>query len=212
MLQSTVQSMDPTYQDFVAEEYDQSSTPPVLLQYWQVALRWKWVILALILAALAIGLVATLLTTPQYSSTSRIEISREQKKVTNVEGLESSDASRDLEFFQTQYSLLQARSLAERVSRQLRLAGDESFFEAHGTNPRQGALFTSKSDQPLTAAQREQRERLAVETLLENVSISPIRGSSLVDIGYTSASPQLSAKIANSWTEQFIVQSQYAVA
>ena len=94
--------------------------PPILLQYWQVVLRWKWLILGITAAALVFGLLATLLATPQYTATSRIEISRAQKNVTNVESLESAEAGRDLEFYQTQYSLLQARSLAERVARQLR--------------------------------------------------------------------------------------------
>ena len=72
--------------------------PPILLQYWQVVLRWKWVIAGIIGAALVVGLVATLLTTPKYSATTRIEISREQKNFTKVEGLESGEAGRDLEF------------------------------------------------------------------------------------------------------------------
>lgn len=85
-----------------------SLAPPILLQYWQVVLRWKWVIAGIVAAAVAIGLVLTLLATPQYTATSRVEISRDQKKVTTIEGLESQDAGRDLEFYQTQYSLLQA--------------------------------------------------------------------------------------------------------
>ncbi|PZU77926.1 MAG: exopolysaccharide biosynthesis protein, partial [Sphingomonas sp.] len=91
-------------------------------------------IAGIIVAALAIGLLATLLATPQYSATARIEISRDQKKVTNVEGLEAPASDRDTEFYQTQYSLLQARSLAERVARALRLGSDEAFFKAHGVN------------------------------------------------------------------------------
>ena len=128
--------------------------PPILVQYWQVVLRWKWVIVGIVAAAIAIGLVLTLLATPQYTAASRIEISRDQKKVTSIEGLESQDAGRDLEFYQTQYSLLQARSLAERVSRQLRLSTKDDFFEAHGVSPDDNALFASKSGQPLSRRRR----------------------------------------------------------
>ena len=113
----------------------QNLAPPILLQYWQVILRWKWVILGIIATTLIAGLVATLLMTPQYSAKARIEISRELKNITNVAGLESREAGRDLEFYQTQYSLLEARSLAERVSAQLRLATNDTFFAAHGIKP-----------------------------------------------------------------------------
>jgi capsular exopolysaccharide synthesis family protein len=188
-------------------EAERGLAPPILLQYWQVVLRWKWLIAGITVAALTLGLVATLLATPQYTATSRIEISRAQKNVTNVESLESAETGRDQEFYQTQYSLLQARSLAERVARQLRLGANDAFFEAHGVDPSEDGLFASKSGQQLSAAERQKREKKAIDLLAKNIAISPIRGSALVDISYTSASPGLSAQISNTWTEQFIVQS-----
>ena len=181
--------------------------PPLLLQYWQVVLRWKWVIAGIIASALVVGLVATLLTTPKYSATSRIEISREQKNITKVEGLESGEAGRDLEFYQTQYSLLEARSLAERVARELRLATNDNFFDSHGVSADDSSVFFDKKGGALTNSEREKREKHAVRLLLRNIGISPIRGSSLIDVSYTSASPQLSAQISNMWTQQFIASS-----
>lgn len=177
---------------------------PVLLQYWQIALRWKWVILGIIVSALALGFIVTLLRTPKYTATARIEISREQKNITKVEGLESPESGRDLEFYQTQYSLLSARSLAERVSRTLKLSTNDEFFRAHGVKPDDQSVFFAGANRPLTAAERDKRERLAVTLLRRNVSIAPIRGSALIDISYTSGSPGLSAQIANTWTQQFI--------
>ena len=181
--------------------------PPLLIQYWHVVLRWKWVIAGLIAASLILGLVVTLLMTPQYTAKSRIEISRDQKSVTKVEGLESANAGRDLEFYQTQYSLLEARSLAERVARQLRLASGDTFFESHGTKPEGASVFFTKSVTSISSVARAKREKQTVDLLLKNISISPIRGSSLIDISYTSASPQLSAQIANAWTTQFVAAS-----
>src|SRR6187401_1712122 len=93
--------------------------PPMIMQYFRLLQRWKWVIAAIIAASLIAGLVITLLMTPQYTAVARVEISREQKNVTNVQGLESEESNRDLEFYQTQYALLEARSLAERVARVL---------------------------------------------------------------------------------------------
>ena len=87
---------------------------PLLLQYWAVVLRWKWLILAIMAASVAAAVIVTLLMTPQYTAKSRIEISRELKKVANVSGVDSEEVGRDIEFYQTQYSLLSARTLAER--------------------------------------------------------------------------------------------------
>ena len=161
--------------------------PPILLQYWRVILRWKWAIIAIILASLAIGLIITLLITPKYSATSRIEISREQQNITKVEGLESADAGRDLEFYQTQYSLLSSRALAERVVRSMRLSSRDDFFAAHGVKAENTSIFSGQTGVPITDKQREKREQLAVKLLQDNISISPVRGSRLIDVIYTSA-------------------------
>ena len=40
----------------------------ILLQYWQVVKRWKWMTAGAVVAAVAFGLVWTLLATPQYTT------------------------------------------------------------------------------------------------------------------------------------------------
>jgi polysaccharide biosynthesis transport protein len=187
---------------------DQNVAPlPILLQYWAAAVRWKWVIAGIVVGCLTAGLILTLLMTPKYTATSRVEISREQKNFTKVEGLETPDTGRDLEFYQTQYSLLAARSLAERVSKALRLSASAEFFNAHGVRTDDQSVFFSTVNRPLTIEERQKRERLAVELLLKNINIFPIRGSSLVDVSYTSGSPTLSQQVTNEWTRQFIESS-----
>jgi capsular exopolysaccharide synthesis family protein len=196
-------------QKFDSENFTEQTThlaPPLLLQYWQLVLRWKWPILGVILGALIVGIILTLLTTPKYTAASRIEISREQKNVTKVASLDSPDAGRDLEFYQTQYSLLQARSLAERVSRDLHLGSNQAFFRAHGINGRSNNLFSNNTN-ALTGVEQQKQEQNAIALLLKNINVSPVRGSSLIDVSYTSTSPELSAQIANSWTQQFIEAS-----
>ncbi len=182
---------------------DGGSLPPVLLQYWQIALRWRWVIGGIIAGALILGLVLTLLMSPRYTARAQIEISREQKNVTSVEGLESADSGRDLEFYATQYALLKADSLAQRVARKLNLAERPGFFVAHGAEMpgSDGALGNAGGNDATT---RDARRRLAVQLLLGNVDVAPIRGSSLVDILYTSRDPALSAEVSNAWIQQFI--------
>jgi succinoglycan biosynthesis transport protein ExoP len=182
------------------------TTTPLLVQYWHIVQRFKWVIIGVIFGTLVLGLVVTLLMTPRYTSTTRIEISRDQKNITKVGGLESPESGRDLEFYQTQYSLLQARSLSERVVKQLRLDRDEAFFAAHGVNPaRLGADADPGASR--ATARTSARQRAAVDMLLEHIAIAPIRGSALVDIKYTSNDPAMSAKIANAWAQQFMAGS-----
>lgn len=175
---------------------------PLITRYLRIALRWKWVILGCVAAALLIGLVATLMTTPLYTATSTIEISRDSDKVTKLEGVEREASSADLEFYQTQYGLLKARSLAERVVRELKLAEDAKFFDAFGAKPT-GAAGTLANGR-YAAAGAEQRVRDAATVLLKRVTITPVRASRLVEIAVTSPDPVLSTRIANAWGQQFI--------
>src|ERR1700722_14959957 len=52
-----------------------------LLEYWRVIYKHKWVIVAAVAVALAIGLVATLLTPRVYTASTTIEIDRETSNV-----------------------------------------------------------------------------------------------------------------------------------
>ncbi len=186
---------------------DMAHETPILIQYWQAVLRHKIAIAAILAVCVALGIIITLLTTPYFTSTSRIEISREQDKVTNVEGVTGSDgAGQNLEFYQTQYSLLESRSLAERVVRAKNLASRDVFFETFGVDPNDSGIL-SDAPKAQSAAQRNLRLKLAVDLLQEQVSVSPIRGSSLVDVNFESPSSNLSAEIANAWIEEFIASN-----
>lgn len=174
----------------------------VLFDVWRTAKRWKWVMLAILATALIAGLVLTLLATPLYTASARIEIAREPTNVTNVEGLDqTSQQMSSQEYYQTQYTLLQSRTLATRVVNALRLPTDAAFIDAYKLDT--DGLFVDDQGVP-TDAQRRGRTQRAIELVLENVSISPVRGSSLVDIAVTTPNPQLSANISNEWTRQFV--------
>ena len=175
---------------------------PLLIEIWRILLRWKWVIAGIIALTVLAGLIATLMMTPLYTATTRVEISRNQEKITNVEGIMPADIGRDVEFYQTQYSLLKARSLAERVARSLKLAEDPAYLDAFAIKG-DGSFFSSSAGQRLTPAQQQSRFRTVVSNLIENTKVDPVRGSSLVDISVQTPNPVLSAKIANEWAKQF---------
>lgn len=181
---------------------DESDGIPIIRQYLRIAMRWKWLVLGVVAACVLLGVIITLLMTPQYTATSTIEISRESDKVTQFQGVEQEASIADQEFYQTQYGLLRARTLAERVAAELRLIDDPKFFEMFGALG-DGPEFEMKGDR-FQAAGRQERQRIAGEILLDNLSVDPTRLSRLVDINFTSPDPAFSAKVANAWAENFI--------
>lgn len=178
--------------------------PSFVLQYWAIVRRHLVLIAATIGASLALGLVVTLLVTPRYTATARIEIEREEANVTNVEGLQPEQNRQNVEFYQTQYSLLNARSLAERVVTALQLTKNKPFVETHGL---EAGLFSFGGPDQTSPAEARRLEGEAAEALLDHVTIAPVRGSALVDVSYSSTSPALAARISNAWVQQFVSQS-----
>lgn len=180
---------------------DGPEAPSFLQEYLRIALRWRWVILGTVVSCLLLGLIVTLLMTPKYTATSTIEISREADQVTNFQGVERDVSVADQEFYQTQYGLLQSRTLAERIANQLRLVDDPEFFEMFGV-PDKPAFELSGGR--YSASGRADRARIAGEILLDNVSVDPARLSRLVHVHFTSPNPEFSKRVANAWAENFI--------
>ena len=174
----------------------------LISHYWRVIKRRKWTVIGSIAIALVLGLVLSMLSTRQYTATSTVEIQRENAKILNVEGVRSQVTSADQEFYQTQYGLLKSRRLAELVVINLKLTRDPQFRDAFGLAPVAGNALSTKivGNAAGTTAEIVQARSI----LLSRVTISPVRLSRLVDIGFTSPDPALSAKIANAWSEAFI--------
>ena len=85
-----------------------------LRQYVYMVLKRKWLILGIVLAFFVLGGVRTLLQTPLYTATVRIQIEREPAKVVE-NGTTSPIEAGNTDFLRTQYELLKSRSMAERV-------------------------------------------------------------------------------------------------
>lgn len=182
--------------------FGQGEHVPMIRQYWRIALRWRYVILGSVVACVLLGLIVTLLMTPKYTAVATVEIARESSKVTGIEGVEREAGALDQEFYQTQYGLLRSRVLAERVANRLRLVDDPAFFERFGA-ARDTSAFAQVGGR-YVAAGRAERQRIAGEVLLKNLSIDPTRFSRLVSIGFSSSDPAFSAKVADAWSENFI--------
>ena len=175
--------------------------PSPLREYLRIGLRWKWIILMAVAGCIVLGVIITLLMTPQFTATTTIEISRDAEQVTKFRGVERDVSDQDQEFYQTQYGLLESRTLAERVANNLRMVDDPKFFEMFDVAD--GPAFEMTSGR-YAAAGRPERQRIAGGILLKNISVDPTRLSRLVDLKFTSPDPFFSQRVANAWAKNFI--------
>jgi len=150
---------------------------------WRIVSEWRWLVLGSIGACLVISIVVTLLTTPIYRASAILEINPPTVEILQ-DGKSQSSTSTDNNFLATQYGLLQSRSLAERVAQQLNLASNTDFLDSE--------------------ADRATRQKVAIGILMSNFDVEPVPTSRLVKIHYSSPSPELAARIANSFADSFI--------
>lgn len=186
-----VDPMAPQYEGERGYSSDISAAEHVILA---VINHRNWVI-GIVAGALLLGLLATFLATPQFSSTARIEVLPDSPVATTVEGQRDRGLINELAFYNTQYSLLASESLAERVVRASNLTADKEFAAAFGLE---------NAEAGMTSAERRNLTNTAAKILLSKLTVTPVRNSSLVDVSFSTPSPQLSAKLANLWVTQFV--------
>lgn len=178
---------------------EQGSDQPTidLAAYWRLALKYRFLIIGCFLAALVVGATLTLLMTPIYTAQATLQIDREAARVLDTEdAAPRENMMQGEEFFQTQYGLLRSRSLAERVIESLGLASSNSALEAIGVEVPEA--------EGTAATQAARRKDAALTALQANLSVSPVRGSRLVAVGYDNPNPVVAARVANGFAENFI--------
>ncbi len=179
-----------------------------LREYWRIFNKRKWVIFSILVAVIALGAVRTLMQTPLYTATVRLQIDRHAAEVVKGGSVMPTSAN-DWEFLKTQYELLQSRALAERVASTLKLGDDADLFE-----PKQFSIlravrrfFTSPAASKAQETTRKDRERAAAGIVLGNSAVTPIPGSLLVDVSYTDPVPSRAQLIANALANAFIASN-----
>jgi polysaccharide biosynthesis transport protein len=178
-----------------------------LLEYLRILVKHRWLILSIVSAAVVLGAVTTLMKTPLYTSTIRLQIDRAADKI--VQGGNITPENDDDLFMQTQYELLQSQTMAERVASALKLGDDPGFLR-----PRDFSiigffenLFSSRATPAAQQGQKADLQDAAAGVILGNRVVRPILGSRLVDIGYSDPDPRRAQRIAAAYGDAFIASN-----
>jgi polysaccharide biosynthesis transport protein len=179
----------------------------LIIEFWRILTRRKWLIASIAVACMLLGALATMMTTPLYTATVRLQIDRNVAKIVdsgNVIPVEGSDA----EFQRTQHELLRSRGMAERVASALNLGEDADFLK-----PRNASIWgavrgllslgtSSPENQP--PPDKVALARAAAGVVVANRNVRALAGSRLVDITYSDPKPARAQKIAMAYAEAFI--------
>ena len=190
-----------------------------LLKLWRTIWRRKWSIITLTLIVMMVTVLVVLSLTPIYRAASTLLIEQKQAKIGSIEQIYGLEGGSN-EFLQTQFELLKARSLAERVVRELKLTTHREFDPRQQPEPlinfsisdllsnlNIDALIpgTMPSDLEITAEMREEKIFDDVtKAFMQRISIEPQGKSQLVKVQVDMADPVMAARAANMLTNGFI--------
>jgi len=182
-----------------------------LLDYVKVLYKRRWTALTVFLVVFVGVIVYTFTATPIFQAKTQILIEKENSNVvTFKEAIEQNQIADD--YYQTQYKILQSRALARRTLEALKLWNHPELTpKPAGTlSTIVGAPFGMFRNAPQTepaAADETKLQSRVIDRFLEDLTVSPIRNSRLVDVKFESADPTLSAKVANGVAKAYIEQN-----
>ena len=208
-----------------------------LLDYVRVVYKRRWIVIPVFLVVFIVGATNALRQIPIYQARAQLLIETDSPKVARLDQMfQNQDGWSNDEFYQTQYRILQSRSLAKRTIDAMNLwsaprlgSGPEpkaelsfsGFFwtTVNGVvslvkRPFSAADATEPTE-PRTAKQAPKhetpaettRESSRIDEFLGGLSIVPIRNSRMVEIRYTSSDPEFAASASNAVAKAYIQQN-----
>jgi succinoglycan biosynthesis transport protein ExoP len=189
-----------------------------LRDYWKVIRKRQWIIVAFFLIVLITTAIGTFTMKPVYRGTTTIQINKENPQIVDFKEIFAVNTV-DMDYYQTQYKILESRNLARRVIHSLNLAEHPQFLPEPETPFQKwksnilnsiSGFFTSSDDgaSPSDKDSSESRKETAlINQFLGRLKIEPIRNSRLVKIHFDSTYPELSSQVSNTLAATYIQQN-----
>ena len=175
-------------------------------EYLRVLSFYKWAILGF---AFIVSLLATLVVfslTPIYKATTTVLIESEEENIVSIEEVYGIPGAND-EYFETQNRILQSRNLSEKVIDRLNIP---EHIDYDPEKQELGIIQTVLSWLPLESLQQKEilsqqaiRNQI-VKKFMDNLSVTPIRNSQLIDITFESSDPKLATAVSNTLADAYI--------
>jgi len=164
-----------------------------LRDFWKTLVRHKRMVTLVAGTAITLTLIVTFVSKPTYQSTATLQVEREPTKVVEVDFLGAGDIRDTRDFYQTQFELIRSRALAAKVIKDLGLDKQPPNISTVEQIKRWLGLSVGGSD----------NQAALEKTLLDNLTVEPVKNSRLVYVHYEDSSPEQAAKVANAIVTTF---------
>jgi capsular exopolysaccharide synthesis family protein len=208
----------PNIAQFVHQHEDERH----IMDYVRVLYKRRWVAIPAFLAVFLVGAVNSFRTTPVYEAHAQLLIEKDTPKVGTLNTMfQEGDGWFNDDFYQTQYRILQSRSLARETAAIMKLPQRPAPAAAssglglsslvwQAASAVKGFVVGEPDATPAPAPARPQpSDPLAsyVDQVLGALTVAPVKNSRLVDLRFTSTDPQLAADMANAHAKAYIEQN-----
>jgi capsular exopolysaccharide synthesis family protein len=189
-----------------------------LRDYWKVIQKRRWTIIAFLLITVIATAVASFTMIPIFRGTTTIQINKENPQIFDFKEIFAINTA-DMDYYQTQYKILETRTLARRVIQSLKLQDHPEFLSKPETpfqkwkstilNPVFSlfSFFGSHKNASAKDSSETAKETALISRFLNKLKIEPIRNSRLVKVHFDSIDPQLSAHVPNVLAQNYIQQN-----
>ncbi len=157
-----------------------------LAAYWQVLLRRRWTVLAIMVVITVLVALNSFRTKPVYKSTARIEVESDTPPMQMLNQVYQQTQT-DQDFLRTQIQILQTDNLAWRTIEQLGLAQNPAFV----------GVVNGKGPDP------ETRKVQLVRMFKGQLSVDLIPGSRIIIVGFESTDAHLAARVVNALVDNY---------
>jgi polysaccharide biosynthesis transport protein len=201
---------------------------PHLLDYVKVLYKRRWLAGTAFTVVFLLVTVYTFTATPVYEATTKLLIESDNPNIVSFQEVINEQAAK-LDYYQTQYNVLQSRSLARRTIHSLKLAEREEF----GAPPKEekfsvmasvGGALTAITDTVASGFSRKDKhpdsdealipginetdaESRAIDAFAARLKVAPVRNSRIVDVRFRSTDPLLAASVVNTLARGYIEQN-----
>jgi uncharacterized protein involved in exopolysaccharide biosynthesis len=194
-----------------------------LRDYLRVIQKRRWTIITFFAIVVITVAIYSFTATPIYEATTRLIIDKENPNVVSIQEVMAIDAS-GTDYYQTQYKIIESRTVAREAIKRLHLQGSGEFFP----KPKDGFISSLKRSAQETITfwkdsiasllrtgdiatskilEGYEQESSLVSDFIDRVKVSPIRNSRLVDVNFQAKDPVLATKIVNTLADAYIDQN-----
>lgn len=157
-----------------------------LKAYLWVFYKYRWTICAFFATVVLFTGIVTLTMTPRYMASTRIIIEKDNSNIVDFKELYAIDASAQ-EFYQTQFKILESRTIASDVIDRQDLWKMPEFTSS---------AYTNASSARWEELSLNERERM-INRFLANLKIQPVRNTRIVEISFVSERPETASDVSN---------------